>query len=103
MYATDIQMNKKRLRIIFSVSEEEYKNLKELSGIASLSAYIRSRLFGKDTEIVRDVGLNQWIDLLLQIPDRDKIFQCIVEDAKERRGGRVAEMFITKLFPMGYK
>jgi hypothetical protein len=56
-------MNNKRLRIIFSVSPEEHAKLKELSGIASLSAYIRSRVFGKDSEEQRDGELKRGISI----------------------------------------
>jgi len=70
VYACGIQMINKRLRIIFSVSPEEHARLKELAGIASLSAFIRSMVFGKINEEQRGTSLKEWVDLLSQIePD----------------------------------
>ena len=81
----DIQMINKRLRIIFSVTQEEYDKIKTLSGIATISAFVRSRIFGSTVETNRDedIGLKKWIDCLLQIEQRDKIMGDIEHFAKE--------------------
>ena len=77
-------MKNKQLRIAITVSKEEYDKIRQLSGIATLSAYIRSRVFNITTESNKeDVGLKKWIDCLLQIEQRDKIMGDIEHFAKE--------------------
>ena len=77
VYACGIQMINKRLRIIFSVSPEEHARLKELAGIASLSAFMRSKALGKEREEATDSGIKKWVDFLMTMDDRDEMLDNI--------------------------
>lgn len=75
-------MNKKIIKVSFYVSETEFTSLKELSGIASISAYIRSKVFGIEKEEQRNEEFNKWVDFLSRIPDRDEILRLFVLKVK---------------------
>lgn len=77
LYTCGIQMTKKRFRIITSVSEEEYKLIKELAGIATLSAFMRSKALGKEREEATDSGIKKWVDFLMTMDDRDEMLDNI--------------------------
>ena len=98
VYANGIQMTNKRLRIIFSVSPEENAKIKELAGISSMSAYIRSRIFGKDIEASKGNQFEQWIKFLSGIEDRDTLLENFIHRIKGY-GNNPTEVFRDKLRP----
>lgn len=95
----DIQMINKRLRIIFSVTQEEYDKIKELSGIATISAFIRSKLFGIALESNKkeDDDLKGWIKFLMTIEDRNAIFNEFIKQAEYARPGDPIYIFKKRL------
>ena len=90
-------MDKKPLRIAISVSKEEYDKIKVMAGIASLSAYVRSRIFSKEEETMKDISLKEWVEFLLLVPDRDKILKQFIKDE-----GKNVGLFFKRVLPYGF-
>ena len=55
------------MRLAISINKEEYETIKQAAGIAPMSAYIRSRVFSKESETQRNGALQEWVDALSQI------------------------------------
>jgi hypothetical protein len=55
------------MRISLTLSKEQFDTLNLEKGLFSLSAWIRSRLFGKEAESFKNTYLREWVGFLSQI------------------------------------
>ena len=87
-------MNKKQLKISFYLSQEELQSLRELKGLVSISAYIRSKIFGKEEQ--SNSKFKDWVDFLSLIPDRDAILKEFLAMVKYE-GNDPSKVFFKRL------
>lgn len=95
-------MTNKQLRIAITISQEEYNKIKELSGIASMSAYLRSKVFGSTVESLSKAdNMDGWIYILSKLQDRDKMLKYLIWYSN-KVNNTPEEFFVKKMFPQGY-
>ena len=95
-------INKIPKRIYLTITEEQYIKIKAAAGQIPMSSYIRGKVFSVDSQAFNDTDYKGWIELLSQIPDRDKLLKRLISDAKEMRSGDTKQLFLNKLYQYGF-
>ena len=102
MCTMETTINKIPKRIYLTITEEQYIKIKAAAGQIPMSSYIRGKVFSVDSQAFNDTDYKGWIELLSQIPDRDKLLKRLISDAKEMRSGDTKQLFLNKLYQYGF-
>ena len=64
------------MRLLISLTKEQYKEVKDKAGLIPMASYIRNKVFGESDD------LGDWKKLLKEIPDRNELLKDFLEQAK---------------------